>query len=346
MSSPPANPRFARVDARHDAEFAAWFDVLERSERAAHRGRRDGWLAQEWRARALDVAAPSYFAIYSYGDLLAPEAVGALEVTRVDNLEWIRGELFVDPLRRRQGHGSAALAHLEERARELGRRTLLFNVDEDELDRGAGPSRGFAPRYGYWVVEENVVRELAWPRPTGELNELTARFGPAARDYEILSWRNQAPSELVSGLARVKAVMPIEVPDAGYGAQEELWDDARVRHHEERIHEMGRDVLVGAARHRATGEIVGFSELTVSRDVPGTAYQWDTLVVRAHRGHHLGALLKIATMRLLESGGYATRTIYTSNNFLNVAMIAVNNALGARPTGGNVTWRKDLAPVV
>jgi GNAT superfamily N-acetyltransferase len=337
-------PNFARVDARHDGEFAAWFDVLERSERAAHHGRRDGWLAQEWRARAIDVDAPTYFEIYSYGDPLAPLAVGALEVSRVDNLEWIRGELIVDLDHRRQGHGSATLAHLEDRARDLARRTLLFNVDEDERDLGAGPSRHFAPRHGYRVIEENVVRELTWPRPEGELAQLEARFVPAARDYDILSWRSQAPGELLSGLARVKAVMPVEVPDAGYGAHEEVWDDARVRHHEDRVNEMGRDLLVAVARHRTTGEVVGFSELTVSRERPGTAYQWDTLIVRAHRGHHLGALLKLATMRLLESGGYATRTIYTSNNSLNAAMIAVNDALGARPMGGNVTWQKDLTP--
>ena len=234
------------------------------------------------------------------------------------------------------------LAHLEERARALGRRTLIVTVNEDEEDLGKSPSRHFAPPHGYHVVEENVIRDLAWPRPEGALDELEARYGPSASDYEILSWRHMAPSELVSGLGRVKALMPIEVPDAGYGAEEEVWDDARVHQHEDRVNQMGRDLLAAAARHTRTGEIVGFSELTVSRERPGTAYQWDTLVVRAHRGHHLGALLKIATMRLLESGGYPTHTIYTSNNSLNAAMIAVNEALGARPTGGNVTWQKDL----
>ncbi|MGC2167855.1 MAG: GNAT family N-acetyltransferase [Acidimicrobiales bacterium] len=342
MNSPRADARFARVDAHDDKEFTTWFGVLERSERADSHGRRDGWLPQEWRARALDVDAPTYFELYSYGEAHAPCAVGALEVTRVDNLDWIRGDLFVDPRQRRQGHGSATLAHLEDQARALGRRILIFTVREDERDLGAGPSRQFAPRHGYHVVEENVVRELSWPRPAGALDELEARYQSSARDYEILSWRGAAPVELLSGLARVKAVMPVEVPDAGYGAQEEVWNDARMRHHEERVNQMGRDLLVAAARHRRTAEIVGLSELTVSRGRPGTAYQWDTLVVRAHRGHHLGALLKVATMRLLGSGGYRTHTIYTSNNSLNAAMIAVNDALGAYPTGGNVTWRKDL----
>jgi RimJ/RimL family protein N-acetyltransferase len=136
--------------------------------------------------------------------------------------------------------------------------------------------------------------------------------------------------------------MPVEVPDAGYGAEEERWDEARVRHHERETDDMGRDLLVAVARHRPSGELVGYSELTVSREAPATAYQWDTLVVRTHRGHRLGALMKIATMQELEKGGYLTRRIMTSNNSLNTAMIAVNEALGFYPTGGIVTWHKAL----
>jgi hypothetical protein len=80
----------------------------------------------------------------------------------------------------------------------------------------------------------------------------------------------------------------------------------------------------------------------VSRDQPQTAYQWDTLVIRHHRGHRLGGLLKIATMRLLEEGRYPTEKITTFNSVLNAPMIAVNEALGARIAGAMVAWRKDL----
>jgi hypothetical protein len=105
---------------------------------------------------------------------------------------------------------------------------------------------------------------------------------------------------------------------------------------------MGRDLLVAAVRHRESGELVAYSELTVSRDQPQTAYQWDTLVVRRHRGHRLGGLLKVTTMRLLADGGYATTKITTFNSTLNTPMIAVNEALGARIAGAMVAWRKDL----
>jgi GNAT superfamily N-acetyltransferase/RimJ/RimL family protein N-acetyltransferase len=333
---------FARVDAQNDAEFNAWFGVLERSEFARDHGRRGGWLPSEWRARALDDGAPVYHELYSYGDPGHPVAISSLEVSRADNLDLVRGELFVDPARRREGHGSRALAHLEDRSRELERQALLFWVMEGVHERGSGPNRTFAPQHGYSVIEESVERELDWPRPAGELERRTSEFLPSASGYEILSWRGAAPEELLAGRAHLSAIMPVEIPDSGYGIEEERWDGERVRHHERRTHEMGRDLLVSVARHRLSGELVGYSELTVSRERPGTAYQWDTLVVRAHRGHRLGVLMKIATMRELENGGYMTHRIMTSNNSLNTAMIAINESLGYYPTGGIVTWHKPL----
>ena len=330
------------MDAHDDLAFTAWFEVLQRCELDRDRGRRVGWLPQEWRARALDETAPTYYELYRYGTVRSPLAIAALEVSRADNLNLMRGDLFVDPAHRRQGHGSATLLHLENRARELDRRALMFWVVEESRERGHGPNRGFAPRQGYRVVEESVVRELKWPRPEGELAQLETAFLAKADDYEIISWRGAAPEELVEGLAHLKAIMPLEVPDSGVGVEEEMWDNERVRHHEQRTDDMGRDLLVGVARQRANGELVGFSELSVSRERPATAYQWDTLVTRAHRGHRLGALMKIATMRELEAGAYATTIIMTSNNALNTAMIAVNESLGAYATDGIVTWHKSL----
>ncbi len=335
---------FQRVDATSDEEFAAWFDVLKRAELLRDHGRHEGWLPQEWRARAIDASSRAYHQLFRFGDdPRRPVAVAALEVTLEDNLHWIRGDLFVDPERRRRGYGSELLAHLEATARDLGRAALLFWVVEDATERGRGPSRTFATRHGYDVVEENVQRDLRWPRPPGELDRLEDEWRGSARDYEILSWRDGTPDALLEGRAHLMAIMPVEVPDAGFGLEEEHWDGARVRWHERRTDDMGRDLLVSVARATTSGELVGFSELTVSRERPGTAYQWDTLVTRAHRGHRLGGLMKIATMRLLEAGGYETHEIMTSNNERNVAMIAVNEALGARASGGVVTWRKRLA---
>jgi len=333
---------FTRVNVRNDDEFMAWFEVLRRSELARDQGR-GGWLPQEWRARALDETVSSYFELFSYGhDATHPVAIGSLEVTRDDNLSWIGATLDVGPEERRRGHGAAMLRHLETHARELGRSSLLFWAREGARDIGRGPNRGFAPRYGYHVVQENVQRDLTWPRPAGELDARFVEWSPHARDYDIHSWTGAAPEEYVAGRAHLSAVMPVEAPSGDFAPEEERWDGDRVRQHERRVEEMGRDLLVAVALHRASATLVGYSELTVSRERPDTAYQWDTLVLRAHRGRRLGGLLKLATMDLLERGHYDTTRITTFNMRTNAPMIAVNEALGARVTGGMVAWRKQL----
>jgi GNAT superfamily N-acetyltransferase len=321
----------------------AWFNVLNRAEILRDQGRSEGWQPSEWRARALDDTAPAYNQLFGLGESrLHPVAVGALEVSRDDNLSWIRGDLFVDPVERRQGYGSTLLGHLEETARQLQRSSLLFWVVEDAHERGRGPNRAFAPLRGYDVVDESIERVLTWPRPDGELERLWGQWHPFASDYEILSWRGPTPDELLKGRAHLSAIMPVEVPDAGLELEEEHWDEHRVRQHERRVDEMGRDLLVAVAQHRTSAELVGFSELSVSRARPETAYQWDTLVTRAHRGHRLGGLLKIATMRLLASANYDTHKIRTSNSWRNEPMIAVNEALGTYVAGRIVNWRKFL----
>ncbi len=334
---------FTRIDATNDLHFDAWFDVLQRSEQARDGEPGQGWHPDEWRARSVDETAPRYFRLYSYGPSMDhPVAVGALEVTRDDNLAFVEGNLFVDPAERRRGYGTALLRELESAARDLDRATLLIFVIEGSREIGTGPNRAFALRHGYRVAEENVRRDLAWPRPPGELDRLWNEWTAFATDYEIVSWTNGTPDELVDGRAHLSAIMPAEAPHVDLDVEAERWDAARVRLHEATVDAMGRDLLGAAARHRATGELVGYSELTVSREQPQTAYQWDTLVVARHRGHRLGGLLKVSTMRLLEAGVYATTKITTFNSTLNGPMIAVNEAIGARVAGAMVAWRKDL----
>jgi GNAT superfamily N-acetyltransferase len=335
--------QFTRIDATDDEQFNAWFGVLQRSELSRDGEAGQGWHPDEWRARSVDETAPRVFHLFSYGPSPhSPVAVGALEVTRDDNLAFIEGSLFVDPSERRHGYGSALLGELETAARQLERPTLIIFVIEGSLEIGTGPNRGFATRHAYRVAEENVRRDLRWPRPNGDLERLWQQWRPSATDYEIVSWTNGTPDELVEARAHLSAIMPAETPHVDLDVEAEHWDAARVRLHEATTDQMGRDLLVAAARHRSTGELVGYSELTVSREQPQTAYQWDTLVVGRHRGHRLGGLLKVTTMRLLEAGGYATTKITTFNSVLNGPMIAVNEALGARIAGAMVAWRKDL----
>ncbi len=335
--------RWSRVNASDPSQFDPWFDVLRRSEEARHGRPGQGWHPDEWRVRAIDVDAPKVWHLFSYGDDVAhPVAMGALEYTRDDNQHWVRGELHVLPEHRRRGIGSAALHQLERSALELDRPTLVVSVTEGSDEVGTAPNREFAPRMGYSVADEGVRRDLDWPRPPGELDRLESEWRPFAEGYEIVTWLKETPEQFVDDRVHLSAVMPAEAPYADLDVEAESWSESRLREHERTCDAMGRDLFVSAALHRESGHLVGYSELTCSREYTDNAYQWDTLVLSAHRGHRLGGLLKIATMRLLERSQLPVKRISTFNSALNTPMIAVNEAIGARVAGANVMWRKDL----
>jgi len=75
---------------------------------------------------------------------------------------------------------------------------------------------------------------------------------------------------------------------------------------------------------------------------PARAYQGDTIVLSEHRGHRLGIVVKLACLRLLSGQVPQARVITTWNAEENVAMIRVNDALGARVNGTSTAWQKRL----
>ena len=78
------------------------------------------------------------------------------------------------------------------------------------------------------------------------------------------------------------------------------------------------------------------------QDHPGFGGQYDTSVVRAHRGHRLGLLLKIEMLRWLGDAEPQLRVLDTWNAATNSHMIAVNERLGYSVIGEGLEWQKHL----
>ena len=114
--------------------------------------------------------------------------------------------------------------------------------------------------------------------------------------------------------------------------------------HEERRAQ--RDGWAGrgiAARHDATGVLVGYTALGI---VPGTdiARQGDTVVEVAHRNRGIGRSLKARMLlRLLDERPDVHR-IRTDNAASNAPMLAINNALGFRTVRSNGGWQVPVEP--
>jgi RimJ/RimL family protein N-acetyltransferase len=116
------------------------------------------------------------------------------------------------------------------------------------------------------------------------------------------------------------------------------WDDEvyspdRIRAYERAQCASGFRFRRIVARHRRSGELAGHTVLVVDGDRPAYAEQHDTSVVRGHRGHRLGLLLKAEMLLWLAEVEPQLERIYTGNAESNRPMIAVNDRLGFRPVG-------------
>jgi GNAT superfamily N-acetyltransferase len=124
-----------------------------------------------------------------------------------------------------------------------------------------------------------------------------------------------------------------DAPTDDLDIEDEVFSAERLAAYEEASAARGnRDYRV-IARHRRTGEAAGHTAVGVESDRPTVAHQGDTAVVRAHRGHRLGMLLKTDMLLWLAEVEPQIETLDTWNAESNDHMIAVNEALGYRVMG-------------
>ncbi|TAL24479.1 MAG: hypothetical protein EPN99_02770 [Frankiales bacterium] len=87
---------------------------------------------------------------------------------------------------------------------------------------------------------------------------------------------------------------------------------------------------------------MAYTTVGIPLAAPERVYQWDTLVLKEHRGHRLGTLVKLACLQRVAEEVPQARVISTWNAAENAPMIRVNDALGARVNGQLVNWQKRL----
>jgi hypothetical protein len=89
---------------------------------------------------------------------------------------------------------------------------------------------------------------------------------------------------------------------------------------------------------------VAFNGVSVSEtDRTRPAQQGVTLVLKEHRGHRLGMLVKVANIRQLMKESPTTPFILTDNAEENRPMLDVNEAVGFEAIAYEGAWQKVLA---
>jgi len=282
-----------------------------------------------------------------------------LDLPLQDNTHTGYVELTVAPERRGRGIGSALHDRALQVARDAGRSKLTSSTDHRaepaDDEPGVVPSTGtgrlpqdapgvvFAQHRG-WALEQ-VARcsQLQLPLDAAELAaHRKGAQGRAGDEYRVVMWRGRCPDEWAPAYAALNQRMSTAVPLGGLDFEEDRWDVARVRAMEARFVDQQRTILVACAQHVPTGDLVAKTELVTVAHNDEIVYQWDTLVLDAHRGHNLGMLVKAANLQRLQEEYPAARRVATWNAEENAHMLAINVALGFRPAGASGEWQTEL----
>jgi hypothetical protein len=163
----------------------------------------------------------------------------------------------------------------------------------------------------------------------------------AGAEYRIQRWTGSTPLQWQDDVAVVMNRMSTDAPAGNLEIEEEPWDAARVRQTDERRANAGRIALVAAVEHIPTGRLVAFSGMSISADDRSRpASQGDTLVLKEHRGHRLGTIVKIVNIQQLAEVSPETPFIITDNAEENRPMLDVNEAVGFEAVAYSGAWKK------
>jgi GNAT superfamily N-acetyltransferase len=279
-----------------------------------------------------------YYVGYAHGEPVANTRLGL--PTR-DNRTFADVRLQVVPAHRRRGYGGAMFEHVRERTRALGRSILVGEVP-GPLE-GSAPGDAFAASLGAKQALRSIRRTLDLTKlDLSTLEHLETAARERAGGYELVSWVDHAPDDVLDDVAALLGRMITDSPMGELQFGRETWDRTRVREFEDDTVRWGRLRFATGVRFVGDGRLAGLTELGVSQFQPEIAYQWDTIVAPEHRGHRLGQWVKSVNIRQLMAKMSGTKRVMTWNAESNRFMIEVNERMGFRSVDRDSEWQLEM----
>jgi GNAT superfamily N-acetyltransferase len=264
--------------------------------------------------------------------------VGVLQVTlpHWDNTHLGSVDVTVDPHARRQGIGRRLFEAGVDRVRAEGRRLVLTDCWAESSGVKFAEAMGLE-RASVGVQRRQDLRALDWPRLDAEYAAAEGRAG----GYELVRIAGPTPEEMLPDVATMVAAIN-DAPTDDLDIEDEVFSPERVRTFEAAQLAAKNRIYRVIARERETGIFGGHTMVGVDAEHPGYASQYDTSVLRAHRGHRLGRLLKIAMLQWLADEEPQLRMLDTWNAASNAHMIEVNEVLGYQIVATGIEWQLHL----
>ncbi|MCU1424947.1 MAG: family N-acetyltransferase [Microbacteriaceae bacterium] len=343
------------IDDADAADFIVAVEVRNAVEAEGYGTTELGLTAAEALPYALDFEfAPNrFFGVRVDGELVA-RGYYEWSVGDGDRVAWTVVDVL--PEFRHRGIGRAMADHMERIAVDDDRQRLLVYVVSPEgpgarIDAASGfgsvPAGNREVRFltarGFTLEQVERGSRLALPLEADELRgRVEAARERSGAEYAVHTWTGVTPERWLDDMATLCTRMSTDAPTAGLAEPEDVWTAERIRSDDERHMASPRALLTAAIEHVPTGRLVGFTILSVPPEADRAVIQEDTLVLREHRGHALGMLLKVANLERLQNEMPGHPSVTTFNAEENRHMLRVNEAVGFVPIGYEGAWRKVL----
>jgi len=201
----------------------------------------------------------------------------------------------------------------------------------------------FAKAMGMDRASQDVKRTQQVPAvDETQLSALRATCGRHADGYEIIRMSGRTPSEMLTPVAAMVGAIndapidDLDIEDMIFTPDRiQAFENAQIVHRHRRMYRV-------VARETGTGELAGHTYVGVDGQRPWHAVQFDTSVVRGHRGHRLGLLMKTEMLSWLREVEPNLEQLDTWNAASNGYMIGVNETLGYRVVAEIVGWQQHL----
>jgi mycothiol synthase len=255
-----------------------------------------------------------------------------LELPLLDNPHLAMLDVRVDAGRRRGGVASALIRLAARAAHESGRRTVLVEAVDGSAGAAACSALGAGAALGStssMLLLTGLDRDL--------VDRWISRRGERASGYSLLRWTGPCPEDLLAAFAQLREAM--NTAPLGELDLTVEWSPESIRAAERAHARCRRRNLVLCARHDASGELVGLTDILVPAGRPTVAFQEDTVVRPEHRHRGLGRWIKADMLRWLAEAEPQIDRIVTWNATENSAMRAINNELGFAPGDTWTEWQ-------
>lgn len=251
-----------------------------------------------------------------------------------ENEHVVNAAIEVHPDHRRRGIGRELLARVVSYAEREGRRLLVGGTNE-RVPAG----EAFCQRLGAEPAMRVHTNRLVLADIDRDLVERWIAEAPGrASGYSLVAFDGPVADDLAPAVAEVLNVLN-DAPRGDLDVEDEHMTVERVREWERMSEATGGELWVLLARHDATGEIVGITDVLWNPKRPETVQQLATGVKPEHRGHALGKWLKAAMLRRILDERPEALDVRTGNADANAPMLGINEALGFRPHIAATVWQ-------